>query len=77
MASFSSDADGSARIGSSKSLRGDLAHRVESTVQVDRADQRLERIREDGAAPLAAGFQLAVAQQHLATEIEAGRDLGE
>ena len=54
-----------------------LARRLEPAVQVDRAEQRLERVGEDRAAPESAGLELAAAEAQLLAEPESGGGLGQ
>ena len=50
---------------------------VEAAVQVDRAEQRFERVGQDRFAAEAAGFQLARAEPQLLAELDLGSDDGE
>ena len=51
-----------------------LRRGVEAAVQVDRAEQRLERVGQDRLAPEAAGLQLARAEPQLLAELDLGGD---
>src|SRR5581483_2405629 len=51
-------------------VQASLARRVEAAVEIDRADQRFERISEDRGAPEAAALELAGAELERLTKIE-------
>ena len=53
------------------------AHGFEAAVEIQRAAQRLEGVREDGLAAEAAGLELARAQQQQFAELHRLRDLGQ
>jgi hypothetical protein len=50
---------------------------VQALVQVDRADDRLEGVREDGRLVPAPGALLALAQAHVGPELEPAGDAGQ
>jgi hypothetical protein len=50
------------------------SRRLEAGVQVDRGEDRLERVCEDGRAPAAPGLELALAQAQAVAELEFERE---
>jgi len=54
-----------------------VPRRAQAGVQIDRADQRLERVRKRGQTPPPAGGFLALAEQHVVAEMDRHRKPGQ